>query len=128
MFVDRWVNLQTEGTKCVFLAGIETLFLPIAHAEGRFVARDDATLDALQQAGRLALRYTPLGEETSGYNPNGSERDVAGVCDASGRVFGLMPHPERFVDFTQHPQWTRLPRQGEGAGLAVFRNAVCYFS
>jgi len=112
-YTDRWVDL---------LSGIETLFLPIAHAEGKFVARDEATLDRLDKAGQLVLRYLPES------NPNGSARDVAGMCDASGRVFGLMPHPERFIDPTQHPQWTRLPVIQEGAGLKLFRNAVGYFS
>jgi len=65
---------------------------------------------------------------TSPYNPNGAQADVAGMCDATGRVFGLMPHPERFVDFTQHPQWTRRNERGEGLGLALFRNAVRYCS
>jgi phosphoribosylformylglycinamidine synthase len=126
-FVDRWVRLRTAGSQCVFLAGIERMFLPIAHAEGQFRTRDDAALDRLDAAGQLALRYDGDAEGPQPYNPNGAVRDVAGVCDASGRVFGLMPHPERFVDRTQHPQWTRLPEGGEGDGLAVFRNAVKYF-
>lgn len=124
-YVDRWVDLAVEGDQCVFLTGVKKLFLPIAHAEGRFVARDEPTLDRLGEAGQLPLRYCGAGAD---YNPNGSVRDVAGLCDRSGRIFGLMPHPERFVDPTQHPQWTRLPRQEEGAGLQVFRNAVRYFS
>jgi phosphoribosylformylglycinamidine synthase len=61
-------------------------------------------------------------------NPNGSEANIAGICDPTGRVFGLMPHPERYVVSTQHPQWTRRPDQSEGDGLAIFRNAVRYFS
>ncbi|NOY30322.1 MAG: phosphoribosylformylglycinamidine synthase I [Planctomycetes bacterium] len=126
-YIDRWVDLQAGGTDCPFLSGIETVFLPIAHAEGKFVTRDEATLDQLDKAGQLVLRYSPES------NPNGSARDVAGMCDASGRVFGLMPHPERFIDPTQHPQWTRLPPTPdgagkEGAGLQLFRNAVGYFS
>lgn len=124
-FQDRWVDLRVAGDRCVFLAGIDRIPLPIAHAEGQFRARDAATLDRLEQNGQLVLRYdvTP---GCSG-NPNGAERDVAGICDASGRVFGLMPHPERFIDPTQHPQWTRRPQADEGEGLQVFRNAVRYF-
>src|SRR5262245_56691296 len=125
-FLDRWVDLVTRGDRCVFLAEIERLDLPMAHAEGQFRARDEATLDRLDQGGQLVLRYDTA-DGRSG-NPNGAQRDVAGICDASGRVFGLMPHPERFIDATQHPQWTRRPRQTEGAGLAVFRNAVRYFA
>lgn len=126
-FLDRWVHLQVAGNQCVFLADIERLFLPIAHAEGKFVARDEQALDRLEQAGQLVLRYgsTPDG---SSDNPNGALRDVAGMCDQSGRVFGLMPHPERFVDPTQHPQWTRLKEPPAGMGLQLFRNAVRYFS
>jgi phosphoribosylformylglycinamidine synthase len=119
-FIDRWVNLRVSGSRSVFLGGIERLELPIAHAEGQFRARDDAVLDRLERSGQLVLRYDG--------NPNGSERDVAGVCDATGRVFGLMPHPERFIDATQHPQWTRGARRKEGDGLRVFRNAVRYFA
>ena len=127
-FLDRWVQLRTEGDRCVFLAGVEGLFLPIAHAEGQFVVRDQAAFDRLQQAGQLVLRYAPASEADTDYNPNGSTGDVAGMCDQSGRVMGLMPHPERFVDPTHHPQWTRLPQAAEGAGLQIFRNAVRYFS
>lgn len=121
-YLDRWVNLKADGDKCVFLSGMEEMFLPIAHAEGKFVARDESTLDRLEKSGQLVLRYA------ADSNPNGSERNVAGMCDASGRVFGMMPHPERFIDPTQHPQWTRLPAQEEGHGLQLFRNAVRYFS
>ena len=113
-FLDRWVNLKVDGSKCVFLANIEQMFLPIAHAEGKFVARDEQTLDQLQNAGQLVIHYSPRENGEKDYNPNGSMRDVAGMCDQSGRVFGLMPHPERFIDPTHHPQWTRLPEQKEG--------------
>jgi phosphoribosylformylglycinamidine synthase len=119
-FVDRWVDLRTSGDRSVFLAGIERMQLPIAHAEGQFRARDEATLDRLEHAGQLVLRYAG--------NPNGAQRDVAGMCDASGRVFGLMPHPERFIDPPQHPEWTRRPSQVDGDGLPLFRNAVGYFA
>ncbi|MEZ6112982.1 MAG: phosphoribosylformylglycinamidine synthase I [Pirellulaceae bacterium] len=130
-FEDRWVNLASFGDRCVFLRGIERMYLPIAHAEGKFVARDGATLDSLDQRGHLALRYSGQtganGQLAFPENPNGSQRDVAGVCDDTGRVFGLMPHPERHIDATHHPHWTRLPQRPEGDGLALFRNAVEYF-
>jgi phosphoribosylformylglycinamidine synthase len=118
---DCWTRLEVRGAKCVFLRGIERMYLPVAHAEGKFVARDPAALAAMEAAGQLALRYLP--ED----NPNGSTADVAGVCDASGRVLGLMPHPERFIDPTQHPRWTRGHCGAEGDGLRLFRNAVAYF-
>jgi phosphoribosylformylglycinamidine synthase len=124
MYTDRWVPLKTDGEKCVFLRNIESLELPIAHAEGRFVPRNDAVLQSLNAAGQLALRYA------AGSNPNGATADVAGACDSTGRVFGLMPHPERHLDALQHPRWTRRdPRSpvAIGDGLAIFRNAVTYF-
>ena len=119
-FIDRWVPLRiTGGGPCVFLAGLDALELPVAHAEGRFVARSADALANLEAAGQLPLRYD------GGANPNGSEADVAGACDPSGRVFGMMPHPERFIVATQHPAWHgRLDPTAAGAGLAIFINAV----
>jgi len=121
-YQDRWVRLETRGAKCVFLAGIERMYLPVAHAEGKFVARDAETLRQLEAAGQLVLRYHHAD------NPNGSLADVAGVCDATGRVLGLMPHPERHIDPTQHPRWTRGEAGSVGDGLQVFVNAVDYFA
>lgn len=125
----RWVNLAVTPGECVFLQGIESFELPVAHAEGKFVARDEKVMSDLAAAGRLVLRYvTPEGASPAPYpaNPNGAMGDVAGVCDATGRVLGLMPHPERFVDATQHPRWTRGGIE-TGAGLSIFENAVRYF-
>ncbi|MBX7165369.1 MAG: phosphoribosylformylglycinamidine synthase I [Pirellulales bacterium] len=130
-FEDRWVQLATHGSRCVFFQGIESMYLPVAHAEGRFVFHDEQTLARLEAAGQLALRYrSQTGATSPAYpdNPNGAMADVAGICDESGRVCGLMPHPERHVDPTQHPRWTREPSRREGDGLAVFRNAVRYFA
>jgi phosphoribosylformylglycinamidine synthase len=134
---DRWVRLVTSGSKCVFVAGIEEMELPVAHGEGKFVTRNDGVLARLREAGQLVLRYAARGEQpaTGGApspvpypaNPNGAVDDVAGICDPTGRVLGLMPHPERFVDPTQHPTWTRGPARAAGDGLAVFRNAVRFF-
>jgi phosphoribosylformylglycinamidine synthase len=131
-FEDRWVNLVVRSEKCVWLQGIERMYLPVAHGEGQFIARDEATLHALAVGGQLCLRYaTDEGAtEVVPYpqNPNGAQRNVAGVCDATGRVFGLMPHPERHIDFTHHPRWTRREQQPEhGDGLMVFQNAIAYF-
>jgi phosphoribosylformylglycinamidine synthase subunit PurQ / glutaminase len=119
---DCWVRLDVHGTKCVFLAGIERMYLPVAHAEGKFVARDQETLKQLDSAGQLVLRYVAAD------NPNGAQAHVAGVCDATGRVLGLMPHPERHIDPTQHPRWTRREAAAEGDGLKLFTNAVRYFA
>ena len=135
-FEDRWVHLAIdERSPCVFTRGVASMYLPMAHAEGKFVARDADALDALRSAGRLPLRYarpgaTSIEEDLLPFpdNPNGGDANVAGVCDVSGRVFGLMPHPERHVDPLQHPSWTRRRTQpAEGDGMAVFRNAVAYF-
>ena len=124
-FIDRWVRLRAMPGKCLFLQGIESLFdLPIANGEGRFETRSAADLADLDAAGQLVLRYAAdaRGEST---NPNGAAGDVAGACDETGRVFGLMPHPERFIDATQHPAWNgRLDATAAGAGLAIFANAV----
>jgi phosphoribosylformylglycinamidine synthase subunit PurQ / glutaminase len=131
-FEDRWVHLRTEGSKCVFLAGIEKMYLPVAHGEGRFTVDEPSRLAALAKNGQLVLRYAsdhPSTGETIPYpgNPNGAQADVAGICDSTGRVFGLMPHPERHVDPTQHPRWTRGEARTPGDGLRVFANAVAYF-
>ena len=113
------------------------LELPIAHGEGKFVPADDAVRKALWANDQVALVYTkPDGSPAKGefpHNPNGSVDDIAGVCDASGLVLGLMPHPERFVTPIQHPAWTRrasengdarVDGQADGAGINLFRNAV----
>jgi phosphoribosylformylglycinamidine synthase I len=135
-FEDRWVDLQAVGGNCVFLQNVERMYLPVAHAEGKFVARDEQALDRLEAAGQLVLRYTSGGDGAAiGRGgevpypdcPNGAQRAVAGVCDQSGRVLGLMPHPERHIDPTQHPRWTRDQRE-RGDGLILFENAVRYFA
>jgi phosphoribosylformylglycinamidine synthase len=128
-FEDRWVTLTAEAGRCPFLTGIERLHVPIAHGEGRFVCREGWLLEGLRQAGQIVLRYTDSEGRAGEYpiNPNGSEGDVAGICDATGRVLGLMPHPERHVLPTQHPRWTREGLKKEGDGLQLFRNAVQCF-
>ncbi|MDA8744460.1 phosphoribosylformylglycinamidine synthase subunit PurQ [Rubripirellula amarantea] len=136
-FEDRWVHLAVDAkSPCVFTQGIEKMYLPMAHAEGKFVARDESALSRLRDAGRLAVRYTDesdagVSDEVLPFpiNPNGADANVAGVCDASGRVFGLMPHPERHIEATHHPFWTRRKEQPEhGDGLAMFQNAVQWFA
>ncbi len=129
-FVDRWVHLAGRSKKCVWTAGVDRLELPIAHGEGKFTPADNAVRQALWDNDQVALVYTradghPVGGQFPD-NPNGSTDDIAGVCDASGLVFGLMPHPERFVDAVQHPAWTRRGATGAGQGLAIFQNAVRY--
>jgi len=122
-FECRWVNLAVNPeSQCVFTRGIERMALPVAHAEGKVVVEDDAMPER-----NMALFYTDEhGNREAGYphNPNGSDLDIAGVCDDTGRVFALMPHPERFIRRTQHPRWTRLDGPETGDGLRIFQNAV----
>ncbi|HEY4309636.1 MAG TPA: phosphoribosylformylglycinamidine synthase I [Pirellulales bacterium] len=131
-FEDRWVRLQVASGPCVFFQGITSMYLPVAHAEGKFVLRDQQVLKKLESRGQIVLRYATknaphVATESYPENPNGSTVGIAGVCDATGRVCGFMPHPERHIDRTQHPRWTRGEGSDEGDGLRVFRNAVEYF-
>lgn len=140
-----WVRLRVESLQNVFLRGITTIELPVAHAEGRIAVREPQVIETWRKNGQIALRYqpqngteaeeklpTPLADNGNTLlpfpdNPNGSVANIAGLGDATGRVLGLMPHPERFLHATQHPQWTRRQLTGSGAGLQIFRNAVDYF-
>lgn len=128
-FEDRWVKLRATPGKCVFLKGVTELNVPVAHGEGNFTARKEWIARGLDQAGQVVLRYAGAHGHANGYpeNPNGSQDDIAGVTDATGRVLGLMPHPERHIFPTQHPQWTRHGLKAEGEGLQLFRNAVEFF-
>ena len=133
-FEDRWVRLEVRGERSVFLTGIDSMYLPVAHAEGKFVARDAEVLGRLEADDQLVLRYLSQRPGGNGQrvtypdNPNGSVAEVAGICDSTGRVLGLMPHPERHIDPTQHPRWTRGEAGQLGDGLQVFQNAVEYFA
>ncbi len=125
-FEDRWVHVRTETDHCAFLDRGAMLYLPIAHAEGKVVAGDRRILEKLADSGRVALRYVDADGKPGEYpvNPNGSDDHIAGLTDASGRVLGLMPHPERHIHLTHHPFWTRLPKDRRPDGLSVFENAV----
>lgn len=119
-FEDRWVHLRANPkSPCVFTAGLEALYLPVRHGEGKLVPKDDATLQALEDQDLVALRYVDrkTGQPTMTYpaNPNGSPGGIAGLTDPSGRILGLMPHPEAYNHLTNHPGWTR----GEKAPLGV---------
>jgi phosphoribosylformylglycinamidine synthase I len=128
-FEDRWIHLQAYPAKCPFLTGIERMHLPVAHGEGRFICREEWYLKGLEESGLVVLRYVTEDGRPAVYpeNPNGSQAGVAGICDATGHVLGLMPHPERHVLPTQHPHWTRNGLAPEGDGLQLFRNAVQFF-
>ncbi len=127
-FECRWVWLEpNRDSPCVFTRGLtQPITCPVAHGEGRFVPRDGAALSALQAAGQIALTYTAADGSAAAYpdNPNGSTADIAGICDVSGTIFGLMPHPEDHVLPEQHPRRTRGETQG--LGLALFEQGVRY--
>lgn len=131
-YEDRWCHLGVDaGNPCIWLKGIDNLYLPVRHGEGKFIPGSDELLKSLQASKQTCLRYTledgsaPLqGREGFPANPNGSVEHVAGLCSRDGLVFGLMPHPEAHVLPTQHPRWHREGLQAEGDGLRIFRNAV----
>jgi len=139
-FRDAWVHLSVNpDSPCVFTRGLERLELPVRHGEGKFFAGDE-TLARLASGRQIVLQYARAdGRRADGKfpeNPNGSVRDIAGICDPTGRVFGLMPHPEAYHHFTNHPDWPRrrqcAPRTraeasaGEVLGVRLFENAVAY--
>lgn len=127
-FEDRWIRLKVSSTKSEFLKEEQVLELPVAHGEGKFLPRDPELLRRWDQGGQLVLRYVDAGGREASYpaNPNGSVAGVAGMCDPTGRVLGLMPHPERFQDSVNHPQWTRRGSDLRPDGLKFFRNAADY--
>lgn len=128
-FEARWVRLSVCRQDCPFLPHGATLELPIEHGEGRVLTADDATLQQLESQGHVALRYVAPDGRPAQYpdNPNGSENAIAGLCDATGRILGLMPHPERHLDPTNHPLWTCRPLREPADGLAIFQRAVAHW-
>ena len=128
-FEDRWVTLLVDqNSPCVFTKGLTSLYFPVRHGEGKFIAKDEATLKRVQDEQLVALRYAhpETGQATMDYpyNPNGSPDAIAGICDPTGRLFGMMPHPEAFLHRTNHPRWTREDLPEEGQGVALFRNGI----
>lgn len=122
----RWVTLEALDCACPWIAGGELMPTPVAHAEGRFVVKDESTLARLEANRQIALRYVNPDGSAPNYpaNPNGAVGHIAGICDPTGRVLGLMPHPERNLDPWNHPQWARLGERTEGEGLAFYRRLV----
>ena len=131
-FQDRWVYLQNNpASPSVFTRGIEKgVYLPIRHGEGKFVVDCPKTLERLEQQNLAVFKYADqdYAAPTMEFplNPNGSVNAIAGICNETGRIMGLMPHPEAFVHYTQHPRWTREELPEEGDGLILFRNAAEY--
>jgi phosphoribosylformylglycinamidine synthase len=127
-FECRWIRMRVEGDS-IFTRGLvgRTVTYQVAHGEGKFYA-PRPVLEDLEAAGQVVFRYVDRdGAPTTAYpdNPNGSLNAIAGITDPSGLVLGLMPHPERFVETTHHPNWRR-GLSGEPDGLALFTNAVRY--
>ncbi|MGA2108704.1 MAG: phosphoribosylformylglycinamidine synthase subunit PurQ [Syntrophorhabdales bacterium] len=133
-FEDRWVTLRVNRfSSCIFTRDIDRIYLPVRHGEGKLVIEDKNGGNAadLEKDGHIVMQYC---KEDGGitnefpYNPNGSSLSIGGLCDPSGRILGLMPHPEAFVHFTQHPRWTREKLPVEGDGLKIFKNAYDYIA
>ncbi len=130
-FEDRWVYLKVnEKSPCVFTRGIKGLYLPVRHGEGKFLARDEGVLERICAEESIVLQYSDPSCEIPAIdypaNPNGSIEAIAGICNGTGRIFGLMPHPEAYLHRTNHPRWTREALPEEGMGLALFKNAVLF--
>jgi phosphoribosylformylglycinamidine synthase subunit PurQ / glutaminase len=124
-FECRWIYMTVnKKSPCVFTRGIDSLYLPVAHGEGKVVT----DMRGLRELNSVLFYTDEAGDSQAGYphNPNGSMNNIAGVCDPSGRIFALMPHPERHIRFSQHPQWTRKKPKEFGDGFAIFQNAVNY--
>ena len=127
-FEDRWVHLKPQSDHCVFIEAGRSLYLPIAHGEGKVVPASDDDLKRLQSGHHIAFQYVDAQGELGSYpiNPNGSILGIAGLTDKTGRVLGLMPHPERNIHPTHHPHWTRQECDGACDGMTIFNRAVTY--
>jgi phosphoribosylformylglycinamidine synthase len=133
-FEDRWVYLKTQNLKlktqkCIWVKSLpEIIYLPVAHGEGKFIVQHKGILERLKKNKQIVFQYCNEKGRFLSYpfNPNGSVENIAGVCDESGKIFGLMPHPERHIVITQHPRWTSLKNKNEGDGLQIFKNGVEY--
>jgi phosphoribosylformylglycinamidine synthase len=127
-FESRWVYLKPSGG-CVWTKGLEKIiYLPVAHGEGKFVTRDKNVLNRLKKNKQIVFEYCDALGKSSGYpqNPNGSTENIAGICDETGRILGLMPHPERHIFSAQHPRNWNLKSKKDGDGLKIFKNGVKY--
>lgn len=133
-YYDGWVHLKVNSSSpCVFTKNMDTMCVPVRHGEGRIFFKDEATFKTILTQQQIVVQYCDEhGDITSVWpkNPNGSQLSIAGICDPTGRIFGLMPHPEAYVNSYTHPNWSRqhvnneLPEHGDG--FMVFKNAVEY--
>lgn len=131
-FQDRWCYLKSDpASPCIYTRGIEKgIYLPVRHGEGKFLCDSSATLARIEDGHLAVLKYSgkDYAAPTMDFpeNPNGSTNAIAGICDPTGRLMGLMPHPEAFVHYTQHPRWTRESLAIDGDGLILYKNAAQY--
>jgi len=128
-FEDRWVYLKRTGDRCIWTKGTAKMIeLPVAHGEGKFIPKDRGVLKRMKDKGLIVFEYVDDAGKRAAYPhcPNGSVENIAGICDPTGRIFGLMPHPERHITACQHPTWTRSGKKPAGDGFAIFRNGVSY--
>lgn len=134
-FESRWTYLRVsksqsvKGSKCIWAKDLpQIIYLPVAHGEGKFVTKDKKILERLKKNGQVIFQYCDAEGRSAGYphDPNGSIEHIAGICDETGRILGLMPHPERHVSGQQHPRWTQNKKNAEGDGLQIFKNGVEY--
>ncbi|MDD2366644.1 MAG: phosphoribosylformylglycinamidine synthase subunit PurQ [Desulfuromonadaceae bacterium] len=131
-FQDRWCYLKCDtASPSVFTKGIEKgIYLPVRHGEGKFLCDSADTLEQIEARHLSVFKYSDAAYEIPTMefpaNPNGSTNAIAALCDPTGRLMGLMPHPEAFVHYTQHPRWTREQLPEEGDGLILYKNAAEY--
>lgn len=128
-FEDRWVYLKiNRNSPCVFTRDLNGIYLPVRHGEGKFIAKGGDILDRLHKSNLIVAQYSNEDYEDVAmnypWNPNGSVDGIAGICNDTGRLFGLMPHPEAYLHYTNHPRWTREKLPEEGRGLSIFKNAI----
>jgi phosphoribosylformylglycinamidine synthase I len=128
-FEDRWVYMKVnDQSPCVFTRNLKGIYLPVRHGEGKIVTENEAVLRTLHTQHQIVLQYSTADYSvpTMEYplNPNGSVDAIAALCDETGRLFGLMPHPEGYLHYTNHPRWTRETLPEEGMGLLIFKNAI----
>ena len=125
----RWVYLKKENnSKCIWTKNLpETIYLPIAHAEGKFIPKNNNVLKILHNNQHIVFYYSDKnGNKDFEFNPNGSIDNIAGICDSTGRILGMMPHPERHITYLQHPNWRRenIRNKSMGIGLEIFKTGV----
>jgi phosphoribosylformylglycinamidine (FGAM) synthase-like amidotransferase family enzyme len=131
-FQDRWTYLKVDPlSPSIFTRGIDKgIYLPVRHGEGKFLCDSAATMARIESGHLAVLKYSDADYTGATMefpaNPNGSTDAIASLCDPTGRLMGLMPHPEAYVHYTQHPRWTRENLPEEGEGLALYKNAAEY--